>query len=166
MLPADWRCCLQQLQLVAEINWLDTPPTEHRNTEVEPLLDLKPHKPHQKVTRFYTWEVSYHSLQKKTGISTQRRTHILPLYTCYTLSTFSDSIRNQVSFQYAFCCCCLDFSARSHYVDQAASILLPLPPKCWDYSCALTTPDLVWLKDKCVQEWLQWTCEAKLKTTN
>lgn len=40
---ADLLCCLPQLQLVAEINWLDTPPMEHRNTEVEPLRDLNPH---------------------------------------------------------------------------------------------------------------------------
>lgn len=30
------------LQLAAEINWLDTPPMEHHNTEVEPQQDLKP----------------------------------------------------------------------------------------------------------------------------
>lgn len=30
------------LQLAAEINWLDTPPMEHRNTEAEPQQDLKP----------------------------------------------------------------------------------------------------------------------------
>jgi len=30
------------LQLAAEINWLDTPPMEHHNTEAEPQQDLKP----------------------------------------------------------------------------------------------------------------------------
>lgn len=29
------------LQLAAGINWLDTPPMEHHNTEVEPQQDLK-----------------------------------------------------------------------------------------------------------------------------
>lgn len=56
MLLADWLCCLPQLQLVAEINWLDTPPMEHHNTEVEPLLDLNPIWPtkrKKKVTKFY-----------------------------------------------------------------------------------------------------------------
>lgn len=42
MLLADLLCCLPQLQPAAEINWLDTPPTEHHNTEVEPLPDLNP----------------------------------------------------------------------------------------------------------------------------
>jgi hypothetical protein len=55
MLLAGWLCCLPQLQLVAEINWLDTLPMEHRNTEVEPLLDLNPIWPikRKKVTKFY-----------------------------------------------------------------------------------------------------------------
>lgn len=30
------------LQLAAGINWLDTLPTEHHNTEEEPQQDLKP----------------------------------------------------------------------------------------------------------------------------
>lgn len=47
MQPADWLCCLLQLQLAAETNWLDTLPREHRNTEEEPPLVLTKQKQKQ-----------------------------------------------------------------------------------------------------------------------
>lgn len=65
-LLADLLCCLPQLQLAAEINWLDTPPMEHHNTEVEPLPDLNPipHPPKKKNFKSHyilqIIKVSYH----------------------------------------------------------------------------------------------------------
>lgn len=41
MQPADWLCCLLQLQLAAGICWLDILPKELHNTEEGPLLVLK-----------------------------------------------------------------------------------------------------------------------------
>lgn len=97
MLLVDLRCCLPQLQLAAEINWLDTPPTEHHNTEVEPLPDLNPTShPPKKIKK-----KSHYILQNKVGqllldhkkgtvYKTQSRCSYNPISTwnCFPLSQF------------------------------------------------------------------------------